>query len=115
MAAATVVHQIREQAAHAVHVGAVVEAQALPLSEAYRVLLGERDWSLALTGGEDYELLFAATAEHRTAIAALAQSSDCPITRIGCVVSSAEGLNVHGPDGTAYTPAHVGYDHFRLA
>jgi thiamine-monophosphate kinase len=96
-------------------VGAVVEAQALPLSEAYRVLLGERDWSLALTGGEDYELLFAATTEHRTAIAALAQSSDCPITRIGRVVSSAEGLNVHGSDGTAYTPAHVGYDHFRLA
>src|SRR5215813_3774222 len=95
-------------------VGAAVEAQKLPLSEAYRALLGERDWSLALTGGEDYELLFAATTEQRTAIDILAKNSNCPITRIGRVVSAAEGLNVHGPDGTAYTPAHVGYDHFRL-
>ena len=96
-------------------VGAVVEAQALPLSVAYRAMLGERDWSLALTGGEDYELLFSAAAEHRAAVDALAQRSACSITRIGRVVPQTEGLNVHGPDGTAYTPAHVGYDHFRLA
>jgi thiamine-monophosphate kinase len=96
-------------------VGAVVDAGALPLSAAYRALLGDRDWSLALTGGEDYELLFSAAAEHRAALDALAQSSACSVTRIGRIVPQAEGLNVHGPDGTAYTPAHVGYDHFRLA
>lgn len=96
-------------------VGAAVDAGALPLSGAYRALLGDRDWSLALTGGEDYELLFAAAAEHRTAVEALAKGGDCPITRLGRIVPQTEGLNVLGPDGTAYTPAHVGYDHFRLA
>jgi len=96
-------------------VGAVVEAQALPLSDAYRALLGDRDWSLALTGGEDYELLFSVSAEHRPALDAVAQSSACSITRIGRIVPQAEGLNVRGPDGRVYTPAHVGYDHFRLA
>lgn len=94
-------------------VGAVVDAHALPLSHAYRVLLGESDWSLALTGGEDYELLFSAAVELRTAIEALAQKSECPITRIGRVVPQTEGLSVRGPDGAPYTPVHAGYDHFR--
>ncbi|MBI3302083.1 MAG: thiamine-phosphate kinase [Deltaproteobacteria bacterium] len=96
-------------------VGALVEAPTLPLSAGYRALLGDRDWSLALTGGEDYELLFSAAAEHRAAVGVLAQSSGCAITRIGCIVPQAEGLSVCGPDGTTYTPAHAGYDHFRQA
>ncbi len=95
------------------HVGAVVEAQALPLSHEYRTLLGDRDWQLALTGGEDYELLFSAPAEHQTTVSALAQRSDCAITRIGRIVSQAEGLSVHGPDGTPFTPTYGGFDHFR--
>ncbi len=93
-------------------VGCEVAARGLATAMA---VLGERDWSVALTGGEDYELLFSAAAEHRAAVDALAQRSACSITRIGRVVPQTEGLNVHGPDGTAYTPAHVGYDHFRLA
>jgi thiamine-monophosphate kinase len=96
-------------------VGAVVEAPALPLSRAYRVLLGDGDWNVALTGGEDYELLFSATAELRSAIEALARRSNCPITRIGRVVPQAEGLSVRGPDGALYTSVHAGYDHFRLS
>jgi thiamine-monophosphate kinase len=97
------------------HVGAVVEALRLPLSAGYRALLGAQDWSLALTGGEDYELLFSAAVEHRGAIATLAQKSDCLITCIGCLVPQTEGLNVRVPDGTLYTPARAGYDHFRQA
>jgi thiamine-monophosphate kinase len=97
------------------HVGAVVEAPTLPLSAGYRALLGDQDWSLALTGGEDYELLFSAAAEHRAAVEALTQRNDCTITRIGRIIPQAEGLRVHGPDGTVYTPTHGGYDHFRQA
>ena len=44
---------------------------------------------------------------------ALAQSGGCAITRIGRIVPQAEGLSVRGPDGTTYTPAYAGYDHFR--
>ena len=97
------------------HVGAVVEAPRLPLSVEYRALLGEQDWSVALTGGEDYELLFSAAVEYRTAVGALAPSGGCAITRIGRIVPQAEGLSVRGPDGATYTPAYAGYDHFRQA
>jgi thiamine-monophosphate kinase len=97
------------------HVGAVVEAPRVPLSVEYRALVGEQDWSVALTGGEDYELLFSAAPEHRTTVDTLAQTGGCAITRIGCIVPQAEGLSVRGPDGTVYAPAHAGYDHFRQA
>jgi thiamine-monophosphate kinase len=96
------------------HVGAVVEAPTLLLSEAYRTLLGSCDWSLALTGGEDYELLFSAAAEHRTIIQSLARESGCPITRIGRLVAAGEGLTVQDADGkTIQMPAKEGFDHFR--
>jgi thiamine-monophosphate kinase len=95
------------------HVGAVIEAQTVPLSAGYRALLGERDLKLALTGGEDYELLFSAPAEHRAIVGTLAQRCNCPITRIGRVVSEAEGLSIQGPDGTRSAPAYGGFDHFR--
>jgi thiamine-monophosphate kinase len=96
-------------------VGAVIETALLPLSVSYRAILGEQDWSLALTGGEDYELLFSAPVNRRIAIADLALSTDCAITRIGQIVERAEGIRVNGPGGDAYTPVRVGYDHFRLA
>lgn len=95
------------------HVGAVVDAPALPLSSEYQALVGTQSWSAALTGGEDYELLFSAAEAHREVIAQIAQSSDCAITRIGRIVPHSEGLTVRGPDGAAYVSARAGYDHFR--
>jgi thiamine-monophosphate kinase len=94
-------------------VGAVVKAATLPLSPEYRYLVGEQEKSLALTGGDDYELLFAAAAEYRSAVTALAHDTGCRITRIGCIVAQSEGLSVRNPDGSVYTPAQAGYDHFR--
>ncbi len=95
------------------HVGALIEAPALPLSSAYRTLIGEYEWSLALTGGEDYELLFSAPVACRAAVAALAQQCDCAITRIGRIAPQAEGLRVTGLDGAPYLIPRAGYDHFR--
>jgi thiamine-monophosphate kinase len=94
-------------------VGAVIEAPTLPLSPAYRALLGDTLWDTALSGGEDYELLFCAAAEHREAIVQLAQTSSCPITRIGCIVPQNEGLSVRGQDGVPLKLARSGFDHFR--
>ncbi|MCS6925727.1 MAG: thiamine-phosphate kinase [Candidatus Binatia bacterium] len=96
-------------------VGAVVEAAALPLSPAYRALIGAQDCSLALTGGEDYELLFAAAPEQRAKIQQLALEVGCPLTRIGCIVPQAERITVRGPNGTRIAPECLGYDHFRRA
>ena len=95
-------------------VGAVIDASALPLSSYYQAIVGEKEWLEALTGGEDYELLFTATSAHRAAIVQVAQESGCLISRIGKVVPAAAGLSVLDSDGAEYMPAHSrGFDHFR--
>jgi thiamine-monophosphate kinase len=95
------------------HVGAVVDAPALPLSLAYQTMLGKNHWKTALTDGEDYELLFTAAPEQRETIVQLAQTSRCPITPIGHIVSRSEGLTVRGQDGLPLTLTRSGFDHFR--
>jgi thiamine-monophosphate kinase len=64
-------------------VGAEVAAETLPLSPAYRAVMGN-DPRLALTGGDDYELLFCT----RTVLspAALSRRLGVPVTRIGQIV-----------------------------
>ncbi|MSQ47401.1 MAG: thiamine-phosphate kinase [Deltaproteobacteria bacterium] len=95
------------------HVGAVIDAPALPLSPAYQTMLGKNHWDTALTGGEDYELLFTAAQAQREPIGQLSQTSHCPITRLGHIVSRPEGLTVRGSDGAPLTLARSGFDHFR--
>jgi thiamine-monophosphate kinase len=66
-------------------VGAVVELPLMPLSSAARVL-ADRDTAILpilATGGDDYELLFAAPPEADEEIASLSQNLGLPITRIG--------------------------------
>jgi thiamine-monophosphate kinase len=94
-------------------VGAVIDAPSLPLSESYQTVLEKNQWDTALTGGEDYELLFTAAQDQREALVQLARTSHCPITRIGHIVAQSEGLTVRGPDGTPLTVARTGFDHFR--
>lgn len=95
------------------HVGAVVDAPALPISLAYQTVLGTNYWETALTGGEDYELLFSVAQEQRQTIAQLAQTTQCLITRIGRIVARSEGLIVRGQDESLPTLARAGFDHFR--
>jgi len=94
-------------------VSAEIEGERLPLSASYRALVGEREWNLALTGGEDYELLFTAAERCRDAIAEIGRVAQCPVTRLGRITAYAQGINVRAPDGSVYVPARAGYDHFR--
>ena len=93
-------------------VGAVVEAHTLPLSAGYRTLLGVEEWALALAGGEDYELLFSAPVAARPRIQEVADKSGCALTRIGSVVSHADGMTVTFPDGARPASEFTGFDHF---
>ena len=61
-------------------VGAEIEAAAIPLSPAYRAVMGD-DLELALGGGEDYELLFCLREGY--AEAALTRRLGVPVRRIG--------------------------------
>ncbi len=93
-------------------VGAIVEADRVPLAGAYRRLCGD-DPGLALTAGEDYELLFSARPGLRGRLAALAHARRCPLTRIGRIVARREGIRVLGTDGRTLSFAMAGHDHFR--
>jgi thiamine-monophosphate kinase len=90
-----------------------IEAGAVPLSAAARPWLaeaGEGALARLLTGGDDYELLFTAAPEQRSAIAALA-SADMALTRIGRVAAG-EGVICRTPDGREIEAGRAGFTHF---
>jgi thiamine-monophosphate kinase len=64
-------------------VGAEIDAEAVPLSPAYRAVVGSAP-GLALSGGDDYELLFCTSAP--VSAAALARRLRVSVTRIGTIV-----------------------------
>jgi thiamine-monophosphate kinase len=92
-------------------VGATVELAALPLSPALAAAVEREDaWSLALAGGDDYELCFTAPAAREAQLFALGRRLGCPVSRVGTVEATA-GLRCRDPSGRT-RPAPVGYQHF---
>lgn len=91
-----------------------VEAAAVPLSPAARALLDGDPALLALllTGGDDYELVFAADAADRMRIEAAGAAAGTPVTRIGRLVPGAPAVVVRAGDGTILPLARGGWSHF---
>lgn len=65
-----------------------------------------------LSGGDDYELCFTASARQRAAIAGIAAQLDLPLTRIGKIVAGCECV-VRDGQGNPINVEAEGYDHFR--
>jgi thiamine-monophosphate kinase len=86
-------------------VGAEIEASRVPVSSAYRALAGNSP-EHALTGGEDYELIFC-TRPGRSE-AELSRRLRVRVTRIGTIVRG-KGLKVTG----YRSPAIAGWDQLR--
>lgn len=96
--------------AKASSVGAEVWAEALPLSPAYRAVAG-RKAGYALSGGEDYELLFSARPKDRARLARLRKRLGVAVTRIGrCLAGRGVRVVDGGGKPAAFRPK--GYDHF---
>jgi thiamine-monophosphate kinase len=94
-------------------VAARISLPALPLSEAARVIIA-RDSSLPIrlaTGGDDYELLFAAPLDATMAIERLSDSLDLPITEVGLIEAGA-GVQLVDAAGNVVPVASAGYRHF---
>lgn len=91
----------------------VIETERLPLSEPARALLAAKPALLQdlLTGGDDYELLFAAAAGQGGAIVTLAERLDLPISPIGRLTEGS-GLRIHDGDGQEVPLARSGWTHF---
>ncbi len=96
--------------------GARIFEKEVPLSRLYRRHISSysnRPYEMALTGGEDYELLFTAPPRMREKISSLARLHHVPITRIGVIVSRQKGFRIVRRDGTEYAPSQMGFDHFK--
>ena len=94
-------------------VGARIQQDKLPLSSAYRALAGTIGMTHALSGGEDYELLFCAAPQQRKRIDTLGKQARVPITRIGVCVPPAAGIRVLDAAGTEVRIKSHGHDHFK--
>jgi thiamine-monophosphate kinase len=67
---------------------------------------------LALTGGEDYELLCAVPERHRHTAERLAARLGCPFTEIGACVPEGAGVRVVDAEGRDVPLSTPGHDHF---
>ena len=90
--------------------GVVLEHESLPLSAALRTAAGPEAATLALTGGDDYELAFAVPQSRVPALLAALPQASWGYQRIGELVSGA-GASVRRA-GFVLSVASRGYDHF---
>ena len=94
--------------------GAELALDSMPLSPALCRQVGqETALEFALTGGDDYELCFAAPASQETAVADAAARTDTPLTRIGTVTAGQD--LVCRSKGCQVDPGAIGsggYRHF---
>jgi thiamine-monophosphate kinase len=91
--------------------GAEVDAAALPISEALAGAVGRQlAREYALTGGEDYELLFTVPLARLGALNTAVALGLGPLTRIGSLVSG-NGVRVFSRGGVMQFSGS-GYDHF---
>jgi thiamine-monophosphate kinase len=92
-------------------VGAELLWPAVPVDAALEGLPDAKRMQLALSGGDDYELLFTAAPENRVAIEALAGPLGVPLTRIGRI-DAGEALHVIDARGRSLPWDASGFDHF---
>ncbi len=91
-------------------VGAHLRLGDLPVHPQVREALGEKAADLALSGGEDYELLFTA-ADRVVQEVKKALDGVCPVTAIGEVTEGTR-VGLLGGDGKPYYIYDRGWDHF---
>ncbi len=96
------------QIAKASKVGARIEAGRVPVAPEVLASFGDRALELALTGGEDYELLFTAGAE---AIDRVKKAASCPVTVIG-EITAGKGVTVADHKGKPLKLGRAGWEHF---
>ncbi len=89
-------------------VGARIELACVPCSPAVR----HAGIALALTGGEDYELLFSVPPRREAALARAAGRFECAVTRIG-ECTRGGGITVVDAAGQERVAEASGHDHFR--
>ncbi len=91
-------------------VGAEIDAALIPLSPAYRAVAGS-DLKYALTGGDDYELLFCLPPHYSAA--SLSRRLGVAVTRIGRLIGKSSKLVIKNLPSGLSAEALRGWDHLR--
>ncbi|HEX8997397.1 MAG TPA: thiamine-phosphate kinase [Ktedonobacterales bacterium] len=97
-------------------VGAIVDLAALPVDASTRALaqaLGRDPQRLALSSGDDYELLFAVRPEGVAVALDAVRAVGGVATVIGEITPAEQGLRVREPDGALAPLEARGWDHLR--
>ena len=89
-------------------VGAQIQLDALPISEALYSLTQQQQWQFALAGGDDYELCFTISAQNYQKL--LQQQLDINITKIGQITQHTDLTFVQ--NGLDHSLHFAGYQHF---
>jgi thiamine-monophosphate kinase len=92
--------------------GAVIYKDRVPRSDAFRSAAERDKTRLAMTGGEDYELLFCSRPCNRAAIAKLSKRAGVSITHIGVCVPGRR-VKVLDSSGKQVSIGDGGHDHFK--
>ncbi len=97
-------------------VGAEISLSALPISPAcrsYAKSTKQNPVTLALAGGEDYELLFTVPPRQRTRFERAAAAQHLQVTWIGTITPARSGLHMIMQNGRRHRLPSTSYEHFR--
>jgi thiamine-monophosphate kinase len=101
------------QMADASGVGAIIEADALPIEPGAKEFFAARGLDVVnetIAGGDDYELLAAVPPRTRRRLTAAMRHGDAPLTRVGVCTQDRAVLLRHG--GSERPLPRCGYSHF---
>ena len=91
-------------------VSARIEIDRVPIQPTVKANFGDKSLELALSGGEDYELLFTASTK---IINKVRRAASCPITIIGEIVADRIGeVTLIDRKGNPFTLGKAGWEHF---
>jgi thiamine-monophosphate kinase len=96
------------QICKASRVGARLEVERVPVEPAVKTAFREKVLELALSGGEDYELLFTATSE---IIERVKKAASRPVTVIG-EITEGKGVSLVDKQGKPFKLEKSGWEHF---
>jgi thiamine-monophosphate kinase len=92
-----------------------ISARSVPLSEAaQKIVDAENRLADAITGGDDYELVFTAPSNRRRIIEKVSEKQGLRVTQIGRIVEmrgEASAVRLIGVDGSPITLKQLGYRH----
>ncbi len=94
--------------------GADIKMENIPLSKQYKEQVSDYcddKYELAISGGEDYELLFTSHKQHKDEILALSSEIGVQITEIGTITDKAT-INLLNADGSKKEIEKRGFVHF---